>query len=222
MIRVNKLLLLIILFFILTSYNFNEQKKNVSLFFPIKEIIIENTTAVDLTKLKSDLDFLNNTNLFFLNKEKLVDIANKHNFISSIKLKKKYPNTLKILIFEKEPVAIQIIEKNKYYITKNGEQLNYFNLETYQDLPVIFGHQNNFSYFFKELEKSNFLIEEIKGFYYFDVGRWDIVLKNEKTIKLPEKDYQDILLKVNLILNDNNFSKYKIFDYRNKDQLILQ
>jgi len=222
MIRVNKLLLLIILFFILTSYNFNEQKKNVSLFFPIKEIIIENTTAVDLTKLKSDLDFLNNTNLFFLNKEKLVDIANKHNFISSIKLKKKYPNTLKILIFEKEPVAIQIIEKNKYYITKNGEQLNYFNLETYQDLPVIFGHQNNFSYFFKELEKSNFLIEEIKGFYYFDVGRWDIVLKNEKTIKLPEKDYQDILLKVNLILNDNNFSKYKIFDYRIKDQLILQ
>jgi len=39
---------------------------------------------------------------------------------------------------------------------------------------------------------------------------------------LPEKNYQNILLKVNSILDDISFSKYKIFDYRIKNQLILQ
>ena len=65
-------------------------------------------------------------------------------------------------------------------------------------------------------------INEIKAFYYFDIGRWDIVLKNEKNIKLPEKNYKYLLPKINLMLDDNNFSKYKIFDFRIKDQLILQ
>jgi len=222
MIRANKLYSLIFLFFILTTYSFNEQKKSVSIIFPIKEIIIENTLAVDLIKLKSDVDFLKNTSLFFLKKKKVVDIANQHEFISGIQLKKIYPNTIKILVFEKIPIATEIIEKKKYYITKDDEKVNYIKIKTYEDLPVIFGHHKNFSFFFKDLEKSNFKIKEIKAFYYFDIGRWDIVLKNEKTIKLPETNYQNILLKVNSILDDVNFSKYKIFDYRIKDQLILQ
>ena len=54
------------------------------------------------------------------------------------------------------------------------------------------------------------------------MDRWDIVLKNEKTIKFPDKNYLDLLPKINSMLDDNNFSKYNIFDFRIKDQLILQ
>ena len=89
-------------------------------------------------------------------------------------------------------------------------------------MPVIFGSHKNFSFFFKNLEKSNFKINRIKAFYYFDIGRWDIVLKDEITIKLPKDNYQNILAKIDLILNDPSFTKYKILDYRIKDQLILQ
>ena len=77
-------------------------------------------------------------------------------------------------------------------------------------------------FFFNELVKNNFNINKIKAFYYFDVGRWDIVLKNEKTIKLPKTNYENILKEIDSILNDPGFSKYKIFDYRIKEQLILQ
>ena len=65
-------------------------------------------------------------------------------------------------------------------------------------------------------------MNKIKDFYYFDIGRWDIVLKNEKVIKFPEKNYLDLLPRINLMINDKNFSKYKVFDFRIKDQLILQ
>ena len=75
---------------------------------------------------------------------------------------------------------------------------------------------------FNILENNNFSINEIKAFYYFDVGRWDIVLRDERIIKLPENKYKNVLKEIDSFLNDSNFSKYKIFDYRIKDQLILQ
>ena len=222
MILKNNFFLLIFLFITLTTYNFNDQKKNFSIIFPIKEITIENTFFFDLTKLKSELEFLRNTSLFFLNEKKIIKTIVKFDFISTIQLKKKYPNTLKILITEKIPVATQIINKKKFYITQNNERINFIDLKIYEDLPTIFGKHKNFNIFYKDLKKNNFKINKIKAFYYFDIGRWDIVLTNEKVIKFPEKNYLGILPKVNLMLDDNNFSMYKVFDFRIIDQLILQ
>ncbi len=212
---------MIFIFFLFSTYNSNN-RESLSILFPIKEILIENNVGTNLIKLKSDLNFLVNTNLFFLNKGKILEIVNKYDFISNIQLKKKYPNNLKIIIIEKVPVATQIIDKKIYYITKDNEKIKFTKLKVYDDLPVIFGRYKNFDIFYKDLEKNNFKIEEIKAFYYFDVGRWDIVLKNEKVIKFPEKNYLDLLPRINLMLDDNNFSKFKFFDFRIQDQLILQ
>jgi cell division protein FtsQ len=217
-----KLYFLIFIFFIFSTYNTKNEKESFSFFFPIKKIIIENNLATNLLELKSDLNFLVNTSLFSLNKEKILLIINKHDFISNIQLKKKYPNTLKIKIIEKVPVATQIIDKKKFYITENNEKINFIDLKIYNDLPSIFGKYKNFNIFYNNLKKNNFIINQIKTFYYFDVGRWDIVLKNEKIIKLPEKNYLNLLPKINLMLDDNNFFKYKVFDFRIKNQLILQ
>ena len=118
MIRRNKFFLLIFFFIIFTTYNVNDRKKNFSFFFPIKKIIIDNSIASDLLKLKIELEFLKNTSLFFLEKKKITEVINKHEFISSIQLRKKYPNTLKIFIFEKMPVAIEIAKKKKKLFNK--------------------------------------------------------------------------------------------------------
>jgi len=217
-----KLSFLIFIFFIFTTYNIKEKNNNFGIFFPIKKILIENTTGTNLIKLKFDLDSLINTSLFVLKKEKLLDIISQYDFISNIQLKKKYPNTLKILVIERIPIATRIIDKKKFYITKNNKKINFINLKIYENLPSIFGKYKNFNFFYEDLKNNNFKMSEIKSFYYFEIGRWDIVLKNERIIKLPEKKYQDILPKINSILEDSNFSKYKIFDFRIKDQLILQ
>ena len=61
----------------------------------------------------------------------------------------------------------------------------------------------------------------IKSFHHFEIGRWDIVLNDEKVIKLPKENYVKMLQNFLLIRDNDNFDKYKIFDYRIKDQLIL-
>jgi cell division septal protein FtsQ len=218
----NKIFLLIFFFIIFTTYNFNEQKQGFSFVFPIKEIIIEDTFAIDLIKLKTELEFLRNTSLFFLKEKEIIKITSRYDFISNIQLRKIYPNTLKILISENKPVATEINKKKKYYLTKDGKKISYVRLKVFENLPSIFGNHKNFSIFFYKLKESNFNINKIKAFYYFDVGRWDITLNDDRVIKLPETQYENILKELDLILNDVNFSKYKVFDYRIKDQLILQ
>ena len=222
MILKNLFFLLFIFFFIFTSYNFNKEKKILSIFFPIKKIIIENAYAVNSNKLKIELDFLRNSSLFFLQEKKITIVIDKYDFISNIQIRKKYPNTIKIKILENTPVATEINKKKRYYLTKEGKKISYINLKTFKNLPVIFGNHKNFSSFFIELKKNNFSINKIKAFYYFDIGRWDIVLKDGRTIKLPEKNYENVLMKINSILDNSNFSSYQIFDYRIKNQLILQ
>ena len=219
-----KIYFLIFIFLIFSTYNTKYSKESVSILFPVKNISIENENnlATNLMELRSDLSFIIKKNLFFLEEEIFLKIINKHDFITSIQLKKKYPNSLNIFIIEKIPVATKIIDKKKFYITKNNETIDFIYLKMYEDLPSIFGKYKNFNIFYNDLEKNNFNINKIKAFYYFDAGRWDIVFKNEKVIKFPEKKYLDLLPKINLMLDDNNFSKYKVFDFRIKDQLILR
>jgi cell division septal protein FtsQ len=217
-----KIYFLVFIFFIFSTYNTKEIKRSPSFFFPIEEILIEKNIAINLLEIKAELEFLINTSLFFLDKEKITTTINKYDFISSIQLGKKYPNTLRIVLIEKIPIATQIIGKKKFYITRENNKINFTDIKVYENLPLIFGNYKNFNFFYNDLEKSNFNINKIKAFYYFDIGRWDILLKNGKVIKFPEKNYMDLLPRINLMLNDSNFSKYQTFDFRIKDQLILK
>jgi|TARA_B110000444_G_scaffold245684_1_gene266430 cell division septal protein FtsQ len=217
-----KIFFLVFIFLIFSTYNTKYNRKVSSIVFPVKQILIENNLATDPQKLKYDFNFLMNKSLLFLNEDKIFTTFNKYDFISNIQLKKKYPNTLKIIIFEKIPVALQIIGKKKFFVTKENKKIKFTSVKIYENLPLIFGKYKNFDVFYNDLEKNNFNIKSIKAFYYFDVGRWDIMLKNNKIIKLPENNYIDLLPEINLMLNDTNFSKYKVFDFRLKNQLILK
>jgi hypothetical protein len=64
-------------------------------------------------------------------------------------------------------------------------------------------------------------LETIKSFYFFESGRWDLGMYDDKMIKLPIKDYLVSLKNYMESRNNSNFNNYKIFDYRIKDQLIL-
>ena len=77
----NKFFLLIFFFIILTTFNFNDKKKNFSIIFPIKKIVIENSVALDLIKLKAELEFLKTTSLFFLKKNEIIEVTSKYDFI---------------------------------------------------------------------------------------------------------------------------------------------
>lgn len=221
MTRISLTLTSILLLVTLTTFNPTLFKMGNNI-FKIKYVEIENIYIIDKKELKKIVNNeLKNLSLFSINEKKMSNILKKYEIIKSIEIKKVFPNTIKIKLVEKEIIATLINKKKKFYLTLNGEKIRFFKNEKLDNLPKIFGKQKNFTQIYNSLKKLNFPINEIKSFYYFDIGRWDIILKNSNIIKLPVKDFNESLINYNELKNDQNFTKYKIFDYRIKDQLIL-
>ena len=221
MIKAVKLLSLLILLLLLSTYYPTYKIRNTILIFTIKNVEVENNKVLDSKKIINELENLKGKSLLFVDREIIKSAINKFDFISSFQVKKIYPKTIRIKIFEKKPVAIYIEEKNKFYISEKGDLIKYIEIDYYNNLPLLFGKKTNFNIFFEGLKNVNFPISDIKSFHYFEIGRWDIILNDEKIIKLPKENYADMLENFLLIKNDKSFDKYKIFDYRIKDQLIL-
>ena len=211
----------IFLLLTLTTFNTNNTKIDFHI-FKINNIEIKNLKILDKKKMKNLFyDELLGSNLLILDKKKINKISKNNELINYIEFKKVYPSKLQIVIFEKEPIAIINNKQNKFYLTKKGEEIKFFNNLILKNLPNIFGEQKNFLEIYDSLLKIDFPISKIKSFYYFEIGRWDIILKNNKVIKLPVKNFNSSLKNYIKLNQEVNFEKYSIFDYRIKDQLIL-
>ena len=164
---------------------------------------------------------MSGSSLFILDEKKIDKILNSNELIDYIEFKKIYPSKLQIIVYEKETIAIINFKQSTFYLTKNGEEIEFFNNKILEKLPNIFGKQKNFLEVYSALTQLTFPISEIKSFYHFDIGRWDIILNNNKVIKLPIKDFISSLKNYMELYKKINFEKYSVFDYRIKDQLIL-
>ena len=216
-----KLSSLLLLFLLLSTYYPTYKIGNTNFIFTIRNIKVENNNILDSNEILKELDNLKGKSLFSLDKEIIKSAMNKFDFVSSFEVKKIYPTTIKLKIFEKKPVAIYVEKENKFYISEKGDLIEYIELENYSDLPLLFGKSKNFNNFFEDLKNINFPVSDIKSFYNFEIGRWDITLNDGKVIKLPKENYVAMLKNFLSIKKDNSFDDYKIFDYRIKDQLIL-
>lgn len=211
---------LIILLVFLTTYTPKfDLNKNSKLH--IQKIVIENNLIVESDKIKKILSFLYKKNLFFLSNNEIEKKLKDELFIESFSIKKIYPNTVKLIIVEKKPIAILQKKKKKFYISEKGSLINFIDLEVFNDLPMVFGNGKEFYSLYKNIQNINFPLEMIKSFYSFESGRWDLIMQDDKVIKLPIKDYSSSLENFMLSSANSNFDNYKIFDYRLKDQIIL-
>jgi cell division protein FtsQ len=190
--------------------------------FNIKEITIENNFILKDSEIKKILAPIYGKNLFFLKNSNLKKILKANDFIDSFRVKKIYPNKVKIKIFEKKPIAILQYKKEKFFISEKIDLINFVELNEYNNLPIIFGNKKNFKDFYFNLKKINFPIESIKTFYLYESNRWDLKTYQNKLIKLPEKNYLKSLENFINSNKKNNFEKYKVFDYRLNGQLILK
>ncbi len=211
---------LLVLFFFLTTYT---PKSNFILdsHFNIQKIKVENNSVIETDEIKKKLNFLYKENLFFLKIKDIEESLKSVTFIESFSIKKIYPNTLKLKIVEKKPIAVLQNKKKKFFISDKGDLIDFINIEIYNDLPIVIGNGEKFYSFYQDLKNIKFPLEMIKSFYFFESGRWDLVLHDDKVIKLPIKNYIFYLKNFILSKDDISFKNYKIFDYRIKDQLIL-
>lgn len=190
--------------------------------FNLKKINIENIFLLKEEDLKKLLIPINEKNLLLLRNKEIEQLLIQNTFIESFTIKKKYPDTLKIKIIEKKPIAILFEGKKKFYLSEKIELMQFKNLPNYQNLPYIFGKKEEFKILHENLFEIDFPIDLIKKYTLLESNRWDLETINNKLIKLPLKNYNKSLKNYLVIMNKNEFKKYKVYDYRLKNQLIMK
>ena len=217
----NIIFLFLILFF-LSSFNnqmFIEKKK---LFYNLKSIEVTGLDSLINQEIEQNLNFLKNSNIFFINKEIFKDQIDKYNFIESYNIYKIYPSKIILQLKQAEFLAYTIINNETFFVGSNGKFISIEKFSNYKDLPVIFGKftAKKFINFKGAIYKSDLNYNNIKEIFFYPSGRIDIKNKDNILIKLPMKNIEESLIIANKIINNKNFNN-NIIDLRISNQLIL-
>jgi len=225
--KLHRVVLLLILFTFLSTYSHNEfglipERNNT--FLKIQNIEIENNFLVKTSEIKVRLKKIYNKNILFVKRNDVQELLKDIDFLKKIEVKKKYPNTVIVKIFETKPVGILFKKKAKYVIDSSSNLTTLKNNMDFGQLPSIFGDgaEDNFIYFFNQLENNNFPKKEIKKYYFFQIGRWDLELLNNKTIKFPYNNTDKAIKKSIELMDRNDFENYNIIDLRIDGKIIVK
>lgn len=213
-----KIIFYISLVIILGTFN-NKNLKN----FDLPKINMVNIEGIEF----NDNEYLKIMNLIKLNnllsiqKSQIKEIFNSNNLIEEYEVFKKYPSSLEIKIEKTNFLASTNINGKNYLVGSNGK---FINTKDYsQNLPFIFGNfeTEKFLEFKNIILQTDFKYNNIKNFYFFPSGRWDIEMISGVLIKLPITGIKESLnLSIDL-LEDKEFSNIKILDIRQKNQIVI-
>ena len=217
----NKVIIYLIFLIILstTSGKFLKQQKRNSL--KINNIKVLGLTIAKNLEIQKDLSGIFYQNIFFLGKEEIDKIINKHNIIEEYNIKKIYPSTLNIEIKPAKFLA-KISNYNNLIVGSNGKLISTEQRDII--LPYIFGEfdSKKFLQFIQNIKLSEFNFVEFKTVYFFPSNRWDIVTIDNVLIKLPEKNLLKSLNRAHKIIASTQFKDQNTIDLRIKNHLIIK
>ena len=227
--KLYRIFLLLIVLIFLSTYNPNKfdlisEKDKDNAFFKVQNIEILNNSLVKESEIKEKLKAIYKKNIFLIKRSDIEEPLKEIVFLKKAEIKKKYPDTIIVKIFETRPVAILTKDKLRYLLDTASNLIFFEDYTKFNQLPSVFGKEaeNNFIYFFNQLENNNFPNKTIKNFYYFQIGRWDLQLANNKIIKFPENNIDDAIQKSIELLEREDFKNYNIIDLRVDGKIIVE
>ena len=222
-----RIFLLITALIFLSTYNpnkFEVNLKNNINFYKIKKIIVSNNLLVNKDDILKKLNQVYNKNIFLIKRKDIEESLKGVIFLKKIDVKKKYPDTIKIKVIETKPLGILYKDKTKYLLDSSSNLIKIDEKMNFLELPNIIGDnaEKNFINFFNQLKLNKFPTNNIKNFYFFKIGRWDLKLMDNRTIKLPYNVGSKKIRKSIELINRNDFQNYKIIDLRVEGKIIVE
>jgi len=225
--KLYRIVLLITVLIFLSTYSpseFNLALEKNNAFLKIEKILIVDNFLIKNSKIEEKLSKIYNKNIFLIKRKNIEESLKDINFLEKVEVRKRYPNTIIVKIFETKPVAILYKNKAKYLLDSSSNLIFFEDNMNFNQLPSVFGEgaKKHFIHFFIQLENNNFPTKDIKKFYFFQIGRWDLELANNKIIKFPHNNIEDAIKKSTELLDRKDFENYNIIDLRIDGKIIVE
>ena len=225
--KLYKIILLLTILIFLTTYSPNKVtffNKNNNFFFKIQNIEITNNNKINKTDIINKLNHIYNKNILFISNNDISEPLKTVNYLEKIEVKKKYPDTIVIKIYETKPVGILFKNNTKYIIDTVSNLITFNDNLVNNNFPNIFGKdaERDFINFFEQLKNNKFPRKQVKNYYYFQVDRWDVKLTNNQIIKFPSKKRKEAIQQSVQLLNHKDFKNYKVIDLRIHGKIVVE
>ena len=222
-----KITALLIALIFLTTYSpsgINIFSKKRNLFFKIQNIEVVHNYLINKNEITEKLTQIYEKNILFVNRNDIERPLKSIDFLEKIEVKKKYPNTIIIKVYETKPVAIFIKKNDKFLLDSSSNLISFNKKILADDLPNVFGEgaERDFINFFNQLENNNFPKKRVKNLYYFQIGRWDLQLLNNKIIKFPANKTAEAIKQSVELLDRKDFENYNIIDLRIYGKIVVE
>ena len=237
--NVHKKLILIILFLFLTIFLLLSKTTNIftesKLYFLnkilinngfiIKNIEILGVNHLDENEIIKIVSTYNNINIFNVNINNIYRELKNNTWVKKATVEIIYPNTIKILLTEKKPIAIWQNRYGNSLITKNGDVISEKNLEKFKSyLPIIIGQnaQKNVHSILNILSSNKDFAENIWSLTFVNERRWDLHFNQGLTIRLPSNNVKKAWEKVIYLNQKFNILSLGLteLDLRNSRQIL--
>ena len=190
-------------------------------FLSVKEVNVTGLENEENLTISKKIKNLKLDNIYLINKKYFNTLLESNKLVEKYFIFKKYPSSLNIHI-DKTSFLARISKNGKIYdLGSNGNLIE--NMYSNNQLPFIFGNPEIVEFFNikKIIDKSRISFEEIESLYFFLSQRWDLKLRNNIIIKLPNDNTKEGLKIALEFLHNNEFKDIKIIDARIKNQIIL-
>ena len=208
--------ILIYFFLLLLVGSINNINLNTLELHNINNINIVGLEVEDKSSLHQNIKNFNLNNIFSISKIDLINEIESNAIIEKYSIFKRYPSSLDFNIKKTKFLARTNKDGQIFYIGSNKKFIKNDFLNN--QLPFIFGSPTVDEFFRIKniIDESKISYVEIKNLYFFPSKRWDLELRDNTIIKLPNNN---INLALNLaieFLDDNKF-----IDARIENQIIL-
>ena len=208
--------ILIYFFLLLLVGSINNINLNTLELQNINDINIVGLEVEDKSSLHQKIKNFHLNNIFSISKIDLINEIESNSIVEKYSIFKRYPSSLDVDIEKTKFLARTNKNGQIFYIGSNGRFIKNDFLNN--QLPFIFGNPKVDEFFKikKIIDESKISYAEIKNLYFFPSKRWDLELKDNTIIKLPN---DNVNLAINLAIKflDGN----KFIDARIENQIIL-
>lgn len=194
--------------------------------FSVEEVLVEGRRAVDGGAIMAALGVGRGDPIFDLDPEGAQATLLEIPWIKSASVERRLPDTVFVRIEERVPLALWQNNQKFSLIDREGHILPVQSLSDYPDLPMVVGGDAaaTASALIDSLSKTPDIARRIKSAMRVGGRRWDLVLDNRVTVKLPDGDVNAALARLEEAQAKDSVLDRDVVtvDLRLADRMVLQ
>jgi len=201
---ISKLLLITILYFLFFTSHLNFIKEYIwenfyeiasDAGFKLETVIIKGNTHIEQKEIVATLNADVGTPLFAVSLKNSYQKLKENSWIKNLSVMRKLPNTIVIHITERTPIAIWQHEKKLALIDFEGNIVDTSCIEDFPNLLQVVGSDANLyaENLIDRIKTEPALAGNIVSAVRYGERRWNLILKQNITVKMPEQNFDKAL-----------------------------